>query len=83
MAHFLQNRAPRVADVHCEKIHFEPGDRLVVSLRAPLEREHIVKLRKSLTKWAGVDIEILFVPEYLYSIKIEKNQHDSILTEDS
>ena len=83
MAHFLQNRAPRVADVHCEKIHFEPGDRLVVSLRAPLEREHIERLRRSLTKWAGVDIEILFVPEYLYSIKIQKNQHDTILKEDT
>jgi len=77
MAHVLQNRSPRIADVHCEKIHFEPGDRLVVSLRAPMDRDAVEKLRKSLIKWAGVEIDILFVPEYLYSVKIDKN-HNAI-----
>ena len=77
MAHVLQNRSPRIADVHCEKIQFEPGDRILVGLRAPMDRDAVEKLRKSLIKWAGVEIDILFVPEYLYSVKIDKN-HNAI-----
>ena len=50
---------PRIADVHCTKIVFQPGDRLMVRTRCRLEPEAKRRLEKMIRQWAGEDVNVL------------------------
>lgn len=65
---------PRIADVNCTRLRFEPGDRVIVRTRHRLDAEQQKRLRSGLCKWAGVEIEVLIVCELDYSVEIQKPQ---------
>ena len=50
---------PRLADVSCTRMRFDPGDRILVKVRQDLSREDAAKLRKSVERWAGNAVEVL------------------------
>ncbi len=50
---------PRLADVSCSKVHFDPGDRIIVRTFHQLNIEEKKKLTKTIQKWAGCEIEVL------------------------
>lgn len=52
---------PKIADVQCTRLKFEPGDRILVRTYVQLSREQIKKLRRSIEKWAGVAVEVLII----------------------
>ena len=50
---------PRLADVQCSRLVFQPGDRVFVKTTHRLNREEKRKLRRTVEKFAGVAIEVL------------------------
>lgn len=64
--------APRLADVHCERIQFSPGDRVLVNVYVPIDEETGKKLVKTVKRWAGEDVEVLVVDNTKMRVKIEK-----------
>ena len=62
---------PRIADIQLTRVKFEPGDRLIVRLRQPLDREAKKKLRRTIGRWAGDHVEILIVDPVLFDLEVE------------
>jgi len=52
---------PRIAEIKCQRIQFQSGDRILVKTYHNLTIEQQRKLRKSISKWAGCEVEIFFV----------------------
>ena len=65
-------RLPRLAEVHCTRIRFDPGDRIIVDVYHPLDKDERKKLIRTILKWAGVEIEVLIVNRMRMEVKIEK-----------
>ncbi len=74
MAHLIGQRMPRIADVQCSRLVFEPGDRILVRTTHSLDNEAKRKLRKSILKWAGVEVEVLIICLLDLDIEIEKRK---------
>ncbi len=50
----------KLAEVHCSRIQFAPGDRILVKVRERLTSQQISKLRNSIERWApGVPVLIM------------------------
>ena len=71
-------QTPRLADVRCTKIKFDPGDKLIVRTNniEPLDSQSIKKLKKTIEKWAGCDLDILIVQLRLMDIEIVKSNRE-------
>jgi len=52
---------PRLADVHCIPMRFEPGDRILVKLKFMADKEAIRKVHRTVQKWAGDHVEVLVI----------------------
>jgi hypothetical protein len=63
---------PRIADISCTRIKFEPGDRILVRTYHNLSAEQISKIRKSINKWAGCEVEVLFYNGNDMEISVDK-----------
>ena len=63
---------PRLADVRCSKIRFQPGDRLLVRTNYRLDEEAKNKLKKTIIKWAGCELEILIYSILDMEIEVEQ-----------
>jgi hypothetical protein len=61
VANILTHPAPRLADVQCSRLRFEPGDRVLVRVRTPITNEQERKLRRSVARWAGIDDDCVMV----------------------
>lgn len=66
------NQLPRIADVKCSRLQFQPGDRILVQSRHRLTKDELRKLRKSIQKWAGCEVEVLIYCPLDFDITIEK-----------
>ena len=42
---------PRLAEVRCDRIHFEPGDRIMVRVFHPIDADDRRKLISTIQKW--------------------------------
>lgn len=51
----------KLANVQCRTIRFQPGDRVLVEVYQALDREQQEKLKKTVERWAGKDVEVLIV----------------------
>lgn len=63
---------PKLAEIRCEKIQFNPGDRILVRVYEKLSNEQDCRLRKTIERWAGTDINILIVCEKEVDFQIER-----------
>lgn len=63
---------PRIAEVSCSRIQFQPGDRVLVRVYHDLDEEEKSKLRRTITRWAGCDVEILIFNGLAMDVKVEK-----------
>ena len=75
MAHLIGQRMPRIADVQCSRLVFEPGDRILVRSNHRLNTEEKRRVRKSILKWAGVEVEVLIICLLDMDIEIEKKEN--------
>ncbi len=62
---------PRIADVQCSRLVFQPGDRILVRVYHKIDKDQMRKLRKSVTKWAGCDVEVLIINALDMDIEVE------------
>jgi len=72
MANILKHPRPRIADVQCSRLQFQPGDRILVRVHARLDKDQTRKLRKSITKWAGCEVEVLIYNAMEMDISVEQ-----------
>jgi hypothetical protein len=56
--------------VQCTRLRFEPGDRILVRSVSRLDADQQRKLRKSIRKWAGCEVEVLFVCLLDFDVKV-------------
>jgi len=63
---------PRLADVQCTRLQFEPGDRILVKVNHRLDNNAQRRLRTTIQKWAGVEVEVLIICTLDMDISIEK-----------
>ncbi len=63
---------PTIADVKCSRIVFRPGDRVIVRVYRRLEAEQAKRLKRSIQRWAGADVEILIYDATLMDVRVEK-----------
>lgn len=67
---------PRLADVHCTPLRFQPGDRILVKVYHRLDPEQVKKLKHTVEKWAGVPVEILVYCGLDMEITVEKRTNE-------
>jgi hypothetical protein len=65
---------PRIADVSCSKLLFQPGDRILVKSFHRLDIDQKKKLISSIKKWAGCDVEVLVICTTDFDITIDQPQ---------
>ncbi len=63
---------PRIADVQCSRLQFQPGDRILVRSHHRLNADDERKLRRSIQKWAGEPVEIFIYCVLDHEIEVEK-----------
>ena len=63
---------PRLADVRCTRLKFEPGDRILVRSFHRLTPDEERKLRRTIQRWAGVEVEVLIYSTQDCEIEVEK-----------
>lgn len=62
---------PRLADVQCNRVQFRPGDRVLVRVYQQLDRDALERLRKTVVRWTGPDVEVLIVDGSRMEVQIE------------
>ena len=72
MANFLTNRPPGIADVQCRRMTFQPADRIIVRVRDKLDSYQKKRLRKSVRKFAGCEVEVLIINELEMDFEVQK-----------
>jgi len=70
---------PRIADVQCSRLVFQPGDRILVKVYTKIDKDQIRKLRKSITKWAGCEVEVLVYNALDMEITVDQEQGGLVL----
>jgi len=73
MAHLLRHPRPRIADVQCSRLQFQPGDRVLVRVFGKLEKAAKKKLSKSIQKWAGCDVEVLIINNLEMELTVDQS----------
>jgi hypothetical protein len=63
---------PRLLDLKCAALRFNPGDRIIVRTPHLLDEDQRRKIRRMITKWAGVDVEVLIVELPLFDVEIDR-----------
>ena len=72
MPNILRNRPPQIADVQCSRLTFQPGDRIIVRVRVNLDNDQRRKLRKSVQKFAGCEVDELIINELEIDVEVAK-----------
>lgn len=54
-------KMPRIADVQCTRLKFEPGDRILVRTHHRMNSEQKKSICRGIQKWAGCEVEVLIV----------------------
>ena len=67
-------KRPRLAEVNCTRLAFEPGDRVLVRTYHPLSDDERRKLQRAVQRWAGTDIEVLIIDAMQMEVWHEKRQ---------
>lgn len=65
---------PRLADVQCSRLTFEPGDRVLVRSYHKLSKDEKRKLRRTIRKWAGCEVEVLIYDANVMEVQVEQRQ---------
>jgi len=72
----VELKRPLLADVKCSRIQFQPGDRILVRTYQNLDAEQKRKLRATIVKWAGVEIEVLIYSSTEMEIQVDKSRRE-------
>lgn len=70
---------PRLADVKCSPVRFQPGDRVIVRTAHALDAETRRKLHQTVSRWAGPDVEVLIVELPKFDVAIDRGGSSLVL----
>ncbi len=73
-----RTRIPKLAEMHCSRIQFNSGDRILVKVFRDLSTDDVRKIRKSIEKWAGDGIPVLIVDARTTEIIVDKQNRPSL-----
>jgi len=68
----LSGVRPKLADVQCSRMQFQPGDRLLVRVYRKLDKDQKAKLTRTVKRWAG-DVEVLVIDSTEMEISVEQS----------
>lgn len=71
MPNILTHPRPKLADVQCSRLQFHPGDRVLVRVYQPLSVEQKKKLKRTVERWAGDQVEVLVINALEVGIHVE------------
>ena len=71
MAAILTHPNPKLADVQCTRLKFQPGDRVIVRVFRQISLEQEKRLKRTVEKWAGDVVEVLVINGLEMSIDVE------------
>jgi hypothetical protein len=71
MPHIIGTQRPGIADVQCRRLQFQPGDRVIVEVFEKIDEDYRKKLRKSIRKWAGCEVEVLIYDATKFKVTVE------------
>jgi len=71
MVYVLRHPRPGIAEVKCSRVRFEPGDRVLVHHFGELDRDQERRLRRSIRRWAGVEVVVLIVDSSRMEVRVE------------
>jgi hypothetical protein len=74
MANINKGVRPQLADIKCSRITFQPGDRILVRVYHKFDDSEKEKLKKSITKWAGCEVEVLIYDATLMDISVDRDK---------
>jgi hypothetical protein len=63
---------PRVANIQCSRLKFQPGDRILVKSFHRLDADQQRRLKRSICKWAGCEVEVLIICTADMDIEIDR-----------
>lgn len=63
---------PRLADVCCTPVHFQPGDRIIVRLYQRMDGESMARLKRTVERWSGGQTEVLVVDTTIADLEIQQ-----------
>ena len=69
---YLSRPNPKLANLRCQRIVFQPGDRVLVKVHRHLDSYEEKKLRRAIVKWTGVDVEVLIYNPGKMEIEIDR-----------
>ena len=70
----MAKHRPILADVKCSAYKFEPGDRVLVRVFQSLETTQMEKLKRTVQKWAGPDVEVLIYNNTKMEVSVEQRR---------
>ena len=71
MPNILTHPKPKLADVQCSRLQFQPGDRVVVRVYRAISPEQSRRLKKTVEKWAGDCVEVLVINALEMNLHVE------------
>ena len=74
MTNVIGQARARLADVQCSRFEFRPGDRIVVRTFRQMDPEQVKKLKKTVERWAGNQVEVLVINALEMAIHVEPAQ---------
>lgn len=74
MAAVLTHPNPRLADVQCSRLQFQPGDRVIVRVYRPIDSVQEKRLKRTVERWAGDQVEVLVINALEMSINVESSK---------
>lgn len=69
----MSDKKVRLAELDCQRLQFQDGDRLLVRVYQPVTPELVAHITKTLRKWAGKELEVLVSDGRAMEIKVERS----------
>ena len=69
----MGNSQPILADVKCSAYKFQPGDRVLVRVFQNLDENRMMRLRRTVQKWASPDVEVLIYNSMRMEVSVEQS----------
>jgi hypothetical protein len=74
----MERNMPRLAEVSCSRLKFDPGDRLLVKTTIRLDPTQEKNLRTQICKWAGCEVEVFIYCIFDMDIQVGKKMSEQL-----
>ena len=68
------NQKPNIVEVKCTRLQFQPGDRVLVRVFSDVTPDQKKRIRDTVCKWAGCDIEVFVYNAFRMEISVEQKK---------